>query len=70
MDRNEPLRPEHLGWEATEDDVVAFKHLVALLDGDEEAAWNEGDWTAGLLARGYHRTEDGRWFTPDGSQLS
>jgi hypothetical protein len=57
MEHTEPLTPEHLGWEATDADVLAFQHLVAIL-GDEEAAWNEGDWTAGLLARGYRA--DGR----------
>jgi excisionase family DNA binding protein len=69
MDRNESITPEHLGTYATEADVVAYRRLVGLLDGDEEAAWNGGDWTAGLIARGYERTEDGRWIGPDGQLL-
>jgi hypothetical protein len=64
-----PIRPEHLGTDATEGDVVAYLHLVELLGGDEAAAWNGGDWTAGLVARGYGRTDDGRWTAPDGREL-
>jgi hypothetical protein len=65
----ETITPEMLGTYATEDDVAAYRHLVELLDGDEEAAWRGGNWAAGLIVRGYQRTEDGRWYGPDGRPL-
>jgi hypothetical protein len=74
------LRPEELGSDANEHDVVAYMHLVELLGGDERAeelAWNGGNWTRGLVERGYERIDHGgaspspnaRWIAPDGAPL-
>jgi hypothetical protein len=57
------LRPWDLGPEATEDDVVAYRHLVWLL-GDSKLAWNGGDWARLLYERGFWRDENGRWWAP------